>query len=155
MLILTSSTISVFRLLAEIPVSTCEKASSILSRTAASPVPSRILYPPGVLSTDRRRNGAGFERRSMKETIAVLFAALTLCGCGSSSGGSSPLGSQPVNIQGAWSMNASQRLLFNYVDSEPLSKPFKTKLQAEKARRKYPECQRKTVLCFKGTGTSI
>ena len=34
-----------------------------------------------------------------------------------------------------------------YVDGKftPLSKPFKTKLQAEKARRKCPERQRKTI----------
>ena len=40
-----------------------------------------------------------------------------------------------------------QWLLFKYVDGEftPLSKPFKTKLQAEKARRKCPEPQRKTI----------
>jgi len=40
-----------------------------------------------------------------------------------------------------------QRLLFKYVDGvfTPLSKPFKTKQQAEKARRKYPERQRKTI----------
>jgi hypothetical protein len=40
-----------------------------------------------------------------------------------------------------------QWLLFKYVDGEvtPLSKPFKTKAQAEKARRKYPERQRKTI----------
>jgi hypothetical protein len=38
-------------------------------------------------------------------------------------------------------------LLFKYVDGEfaPLSKPFKTKQQAEKARRKYPEPMRKTI----------
>jgi hypothetical protein len=40
-----------------------------------------------------------------------------------------------------------QWLLFKYVDGEftPLSKPFKTKLQAEKARRQCPEPQRKTI----------
>jgi hypothetical protein len=40
-----------------------------------------------------------------------------------------------------------QWLLFRYVDGEltPLSKPFKTKQQAEKARRKYAEKQRKSV----------
>jgi hypothetical protein len=40
-----------------------------------------------------------------------------------------------------------QWLLFKYIDGEftPLSKPFKTKKQAEKARRKYPERQRKTI----------
>ena len=40
-----------------------------------------------------------------------------------------------------------QWLLFKYVDGEftPLSKPFKTKHQAEKARRKYPENQRKSI----------
>ena len=38
-------------------------------------------------------------------------------------------------------------LLFKYVDGEftPLSKPFKTKQLAEKARSKYPERQRKTI----------
>jgi len=40
-----------------------------------------------------------------------------------------------------------QWLLFQYVDGEftPLSKPFKTKKLAEKARLKYPERQRKTI----------
>ena len=40
-----------------------------------------------------------------------------------------------------------QWLLFKYVGGEftPLSKPFKTKEQAEKARLKYPERQRKTI----------
>jgi hypothetical protein len=40
-----------------------------------------------------------------------------------------------------------QWLLFKYVNGEftPLSKPFKTKEQAEKARLKYPERQRKTI----------
>jgi len=40
-----------------------------------------------------------------------------------------------------------QWLLFTYISGEftPLSKPFKTKKQAEKARRKYPERQRKTI----------
>lgn len=40
-----------------------------------------------------------------------------------------------------------QWLLFKYVGTEftPLSKPFKTKQQAEKARRKHPERQRKTI----------
>ena len=38
-------------------------------------------------------------------------------------------------------------LLFKYVggDFTPLSKPFKTKEQAEKARLKYPERQRKAI----------
>jgi hypothetical protein len=38
-------------------------------------------------------------------------------------------------------------LLFRYVDGEltPLSKPFRTKQQAEKARRKYPERERKSI----------
>jgi hypothetical protein len=38
-------------------------------------------------------------------------------------------------------------LLFEYVAGEftPLSKPFKTKEQAEKAREKYPERLRKTI----------
>ena len=40
-----------------------------------------------------------------------------------------------------------QWLLFKYVGLEftPLSKPFKTREQAEKAREKYPERQRKTI----------
>ena len=38
-------------------------------------------------------------------------------------------------------------LLYKYVGLEftPLSRPFKTKDQAEKARLKYPERQRKTI----------
>jgi hypothetical protein len=38
-------------------------------------------------------------------------------------------------------------LLFEYVGLEftPLSKPFKTREQAEKAREKYPERLRKTI----------
>jgi hypothetical protein len=40
-----------------------------------------------------------------------------------------------------------QRLLFQYVGGEltPLSKPFKTRKQAEKARKKYPERLRKRI----------
>jgi hypothetical protein len=40
-----------------------------------------------------------------------------------------------------------QWLLFEYVGPEftPLSKPFKTREQAEKAREKYPERLRKTI----------
>jgi hypothetical protein len=40
-----------------------------------------------------------------------------------------------------------QWLLYKYIDSEftPLSKPFKSKRQAEKMRLKYPERQRKTI----------
>jgi len=40
-----------------------------------------------------------------------------------------------------------QWLLFNYVGLEimPLSKPFKTKAQAEKARLKFPERERKRI----------
>ena len=40
-----------------------------------------------------------------------------------------------------------QWLLFEYVGLEftPLSKPFKTREQAEKAREKYPERLRKTI----------
>jgi hypothetical protein len=40
-----------------------------------------------------------------------------------------------------------QWLLLQYVGGvfTPLSKPFKTKQQAEKARRKYPERQRKSI----------
>ena len=38
-------------------------------------------------------------------------------------------------------------LLFKYIGGEftPLSKPLKTKAQAEKARQKYPERERKTI----------
>ena len=38
-------------------------------------------------------------------------------------------------------------LLFKYIDGEfkPLSKPFKTRQLAEKARLEYPERQRKTI----------
>jgi hypothetical protein len=38
-------------------------------------------------------------------------------------------------------------LLFKYVGGEftPLSKPFKTKQQAERAQRKYSERQRKSI----------
>jgi hypothetical protein len=40
-----------------------------------------------------------------------------------------------------------QWLLFKYVGLEftPLSKPFKTREQAEKARLKYPERERKAI----------
>lgn len=40
-----------------------------------------------------------------------------------------------------------RRLLFKYVGREftPLSKPFKTRAQAEKARLKYTERQRKSI----------
>ena len=40
-----------------------------------------------------------------------------------------------------------QWLLFEYIGLEftPLSKPFKTREQAEKAREKYPERLRKTI----------
>jgi hypothetical protein len=40
-----------------------------------------------------------------------------------------------------------QWLLFRYIDGEltPLSKPFKTREQAEKAREKYAERDRKTI----------
>jgi hypothetical protein len=40
-----------------------------------------------------------------------------------------------------------QWLLFEYVGGEltPLSKPFKTREQAEKAREKYPERLRKRI----------
>jgi hypothetical protein len=40
-----------------------------------------------------------------------------------------------------------QWLLFKYVSGEftPLSKPFKTKEQAEKTRLKYAERERKTI----------
>jgi hypothetical protein len=40
-----------------------------------------------------------------------------------------------------------QWLLFRYIKGEftPLSKPFKTKQQAEKARLKYPERERRKI----------
>jgi hypothetical protein len=40
-----------------------------------------------------------------------------------------------------------QWLLFRYIDGEftPLSKPFKTRQQAEKARAKFPDRERKTI----------
>jgi len=40
-----------------------------------------------------------------------------------------------------------QWLLFKYVSGQftPLSKPFKTKAQAEKARMKYPERERGAI----------
>jgi len=40
-----------------------------------------------------------------------------------------------------------QWLLFKYIDGEftPLSKPFKSKERAEKARLKYPERERKAI----------
>jgi hypothetical protein len=40
-----------------------------------------------------------------------------------------------------------QWLLFKYIEGQftPLSKPFKTKDQAEKARLKYPERERGTI----------
>jgi hypothetical protein len=40
-----------------------------------------------------------------------------------------------------------QWLLFKYIGGEftPLSKPFKTKGQAEKARMEYPERERRTI----------
>jgi len=40
-----------------------------------------------------------------------------------------------------------QWLLYRYIDGQftPLSKPFKTKAQAEKARLKLPERQRRSV----------
>jgi len=40
-----------------------------------------------------------------------------------------------------------QWLLYKYIGLEftPVSKPFKTREQAEKARSKYPERQRKTI----------
>jgi hypothetical protein len=45
------------------------------------------------------------------------------------------------------SKTIEQWLLFEYVSLEftPLSKPFKTKEQAEKAREKYPERLRKRI----------
>jgi hypothetical protein len=41
-----------------------------------------------------------------------------------------------------------QWLLFKYIDGQftPLSKPFKTKEQAKKARRKYPERGREAIV---------
>jgi hypothetical protein len=40
-----------------------------------------------------------------------------------------------------------QWLLFKYVDGQltPLSKPFRTRAAAEKARAKYPERKRKSI----------
>jgi hypothetical protein len=40
-----------------------------------------------------------------------------------------------------------QWLLYRYVEGEftPLSKPFKTKAEAEQARLKYPERERRTI----------
>jgi len=40
-----------------------------------------------------------------------------------------------------------QWLLFKYINGQftPLSKPFKTKEQAEKARLKYPERERRAI----------
>jgi hypothetical protein len=45
------------------------------------------------------------------------------------------------------SKTIEQWLLFEYVALEftPLSKPFKTREQAEKAREKYSERERKTI----------
>jgi hypothetical protein len=45
------------------------------------------------------------------------------------------------------SKTTAKWLLFRYVDGEcvPLSKPFKTKQLAEKARSKYPERERKGI----------
>ena len=45
------------------------------------------------------------------------------------------------------SKTVEQWRLFKYVGLEftPLSKPFKTREQAEKAREKYPERLRKTI----------
>jgi len=45
------------------------------------------------------------------------------------------------------SKKADRWLLFEYIHGEftPLSKPFKTKKEAEKAREKYPERLRKTI----------
>jgi hypothetical protein len=42
---------------------------------------------------------------------------------------------------------AIEQLLFKYIGGQftPLSKPFKTKAQAAKARLKYPERERKTI----------
>jgi hypothetical protein len=45
------------------------------------------------------------------------------------------------------SKTIEQWLLFKYIGGEftPLSKPFKTRAQAEKARLKYPERERKSI----------
>jgi hypothetical protein len=47
---------------------------------------------------------------------------------------------EPVKILEQW-------LLFRYIDGQltPLSKPFKTKAQAERARLKLPEPERRSV----------
>jgi hypothetical protein len=43
--------------------------------------------------------------------------------------------------------STEQWLLFRYIEGQftPLSKPFKTKEHAEKARMKHPERERKTI----------
>jgi hypothetical protein len=45
------------------------------------------------------------------------------------------------------SKTIEQWLLFKYIGGEftPLSKPFKTRAQAEQARLKYPERERKSI----------
>ena len=46
------------------------------------------------------------------------------------------------------SKKTEQWLLFKYIDGQftPLSKPFKTREQAEEQRQKYPERERKGIL---------
>jgi hypothetical protein len=60
--------------------------------------------------------------------------------------GSIPI-AQPSCYKFEMSKTTEQWLLFKYVGLEftPLSKPFKTKKEAEKAREKYPERLRKTI----------
>jgi hypothetical protein len=45
------------------------------------------------------------------------------------------------------SKTSNRWLLYTYVEGQltPLSRPFKTKAHAEKARRKYSEKERKTI----------
>ena len=54
----------------------------------------------------------------------------------------------PCDVLQVWDVQIIERwLLFQYVGPEftPLSKPFRTREQAEKAREKYPERLRKTI----------
>jgi hypothetical protein len=52
-----------------------------------------------------------------------------------------------MSYKSSMSKQSSSGLLFEYVGLEftPLSKPFKTREQAEKAREKYPERLRKKI----------
>jgi hypothetical protein len=55
--------------------------------------------------------------------------------------------SRPVQYTFAMAKTTEQWLLYKYVSGEftPLSKPFKTREQAEQARLKYPERERKSI----------